>query len=100
MALPTGTSSGHSKAFIKLFKKLKKQTQLDAVEACHQWRDNPGYPSLKFGRVQNTKARAFRLSIGDHYRALAVHEKFGSQDYYQWFWIGTHEEYNRMIKKI
>jgi hypothetical protein len=31
------------------------------------------------------------VRIGDHYRALGLREG----DIVSWFWIGTHEQYNR-----
>ena len=36
------------------------------------------------------------VRIGDHYRAVA--QKHG--DLVVWFWIGTHEDYNNLIRNI
>jgi hypothetical protein len=48
---------------------------------------NPRHPSLGFGK----KGRVYSAEIGRSYRALA-RERNGE---YYWFWIGSHEEYNR-----
>ncbi len=34
--------------------------------------------------------------IGDHYRALAQKDS----DVFVWFWIGTHEDYNNLLKQL
>jgi len=36
----------------------------------------------------------FSIRVGDHYRALA-HKISGG---YEWVWIGTHEEYNKLVR--
>jgi hypothetical protein len=47
----------------------------------------PGHPSLGFAR----KGGINTVEIGRSYRALA-RERAG---HYYWFWIGTHEDYNK-----
>ena len=48
---------------------------------------NPRHPSLDFKK----KGAVHTAEVGRHYRAIA-RERDG--DYY-WFWIGSHEEYNK-----
>ncbi|HEX8360590.1 MAG TPA: hypothetical protein VF613_10795 [Longimicrobium sp.] len=50
---------------------------------------NPRHPSLHLKKV----GRFWSVRVGIHHRALAVHE--GSD--YVWFWIGRHDEYDRLV---
>ncbi len=52
---------------------------------------NPGHPSLYFKQVRDGQFRSVR--VGVHYRALGVPVPEGVQ----WFWIGTHAEYDALI---
>ena len=48
---------------------------------------DPWHPSLHFKRV----GKYWSVRVGEHYRALGLREG----NTIAWFWIGTHEEYNR-----
>jgi hypothetical protein len=52
---------------------------------------DPRHPSLQF----KTVGRMWSARVGAHYRALAV----GSGADLAWFWIGTHAEYNEIVKR-
>ncbi|MDZ7718883.1 MAG: hypothetical protein U5K72_08715 [Balneolaceae bacterium] len=52
---------------------------------------NPRHPSLHFKKVGNF----WSARVGINYRALAVED---GNDFI-WVWIGTHDEYERMIKE-
>jgi hypothetical protein len=51
---------------------------------------NPQHPSLHFKRV----GQFWSARVGINYRALAVRD---GEDFI-WVWIGTHDEYDRMVK--
>ncbi len=53
-------------------------------------KENTRHPSLHFKKI--TKYRSVRIGI--HYRALAIEVK----DDLLWFWIGSHAEYDKLIK--
>jgi hypothetical protein len=53
---------------------------------------NPSHPSLYFKKV----GKFWSVRIGANYRALAIED---GEDFI-WVWIGTHDEYERMIKDI
>ena len=53
------------------------------------WEQNPRHPSLQFKKTGN----AGSVRIGQGYRALALLE----EDVFHWFWIGTHDEYERLL---
>jgi len=51
---------------------------------------NPKHPSLHFKKINCY----WSVRAGIHYRALAVEV----QDGLLWFWIGSHAEYDKLIK--
>jgi hypothetical protein len=53
-------------------------------------KSDPHHPSLQFKKV----GRYWSARVGLRYRALAVEVDTG----FLWFWIGSHAEYDRMIK--
>ena len=53
-------------------------------------RTDPHHPSLHFKRV----GRLWSVRVGIGYRALAVEGGEGPI----WFWIGSHAEYDRIIR--
>lgn len=59
------------------------------------WRENPDMPGLQFKRVGRTRP-VYSIRIGDHYRALGVLQ----DDVVTWFWLGTHDEYERLLKQV
>lgn len=52
-------------------------------------KSNPRHPSLRLKRI----GELWSARVGDHYRALG----FDAQSGINWFWIGTHADYNKMI---
>lgn len=50
---------------------------------------NPRHPSLHLKKV----GRFWSVRVGIHHRALAVQENGD----FVWFWIGRHDEYDRLI---
>jgi hypothetical protein len=51
---------------------------------------DPRHPSLQFKRV----GRYCSVRVGLRYRALAVE----TDNAYVWFWIGSHADYDRLIR--
>ena len=60
------------------------------VETYRLWQRDPWEPSLHFKKVGNY----WSVRIGDGFRALA--RRAGER--VTWFWIGSHDEYLRMIR--
>ncbi|GIL02987.1 MAG: hypothetical protein BroJett030_28860 [Alphaproteobacteria bacterium] len=52
---------------------------------------DPRHPSLRFKRV----GEVWSVRVGIDHRAVAL----PSADGYDWFWIGGHAEYDRLIRK-
>jgi hypothetical protein len=74
-------------SFWNCYEQLPKHIQHLADKNFALFKKNPSHPSLGFRK----KGDVYTAEIGRSYRALA-RERGG---HYYWFWIGTHEEYNR-----
>jgi len=82
-----------TKKFDALFRKLPPEIQKAARKAFALWLENPGHPSLRFKCVAPEEG-IWSVRITGEYRALA--KKKG--DLFVWFWIGNHDEYERLLK--
>lgn len=79
--------------FWKLYARLPRQMQRRTREAYELWRDNPAHPSFHFKRVDDEEP-IYSVRISDDYRVLGLLEG----DTVVWFWIGSHTEYERLLK--
>jgi hypothetical protein len=87
--------SSVSKEFRKKLDHLPAAIQEQAARAYALWRSDPHHSSLQFKRVSpNQPVYSVRIGIG--YRALGL--KRDEQVY--WFWIGSHAEYDDLLKRI
>lgn len=77
--------------FWRCYHSLPKNVQQLADAKFRLFNDNPRHPSLDFKKV----GKIWSVRIGDHFRALARERAEG----FVWFWIGTHEEYNKLIRR-
>jgi hypothetical protein len=74
-------------SFWKCYQQLPRQIRNLADKNFALFKVNPRHPSLGFKK----KGGVYTVEVGRSYRALA-RKRNGD---YNWFWIGTHEEYNR-----
>jgi hypothetical protein len=77
-------------AFWYRYDALDSKTRKLADKNFELLKQNPRHPSLQFKKL-NADLWSVRISIG--YRALAL----PSDEGFDWFWIGSHEDYERMI---
>ena len=80
-----------SPAFWQVYAKLPDAVRALADKNYALLKENPQHPSLKLKKV----GRYWSVRVGLHYRALAV-EKDGDL---VWFWIGSHADYDTLIRK-
>jgi hypothetical protein len=92
MAAPE-VSSVATRRFWALFHALPEDIRELAVKNYQLWRSNPQHPSLHFRRLQGRIDR-FSVRVGDHYRAIGLQKA----DTTVWVWIGTHAEYDRLVR--
>lgn len=78
--------------FRRCYRSLPKQVRRLAWKNYKLWRDNHRHPGLRF-KLIDRKARRYSARVGDNYRVLGKRLDDGML----WYWIGTHEEYNRLI---
>lgn len=76
----------------RLYTGLPKSVRDQARKQYRLWKDDPWHPSLQFKRL-HTDLWSVRVS-GD-YRALGIRDG----DEVHWFWIGTHAEYDHLIRR-
>jgi len=81
--------------FWKLYEALDSQIQQQAVSAYELFSENPQHPSLKFKKL-NTKLPIYSARITLNYRAVGIVK----DDEIIWFWIGTHDVYEKLLKQL
>lgn len=79
-----------SPAFSEAYERLPDQIRALADKNYALLKDNPQHPSLQFKKI----GRFWSVRIGLRYRALAVE----ADDGLLWFWIGSHADYDALIK--
>ncbi len=79
--------------FWRLFHRLPAPVRVQAAKAYRQWRDDPHHPGLRFKRVHASEP-IYSLRVSRNVRALGLREG----DTITWFWIGTHDDYERMLR--
>lgn len=82
-----------TKSFWKHYWVLSPEVRQRAQQAYALWRENPSHPSLFFKRVKESQP-LYSVRIGLGYRALGLLK----EDTVTWFWVGGHDEYDRLIK--
>ncbi|MBN2282152.1 MAG: hypothetical protein JXQ65_16340 [Candidatus Marinimicrobia bacterium] len=80
--------------FWKCYKPLLKAIKKYAKESFTLFKKDPNYPGLNFKKVHK-KLPVFSVRITSDYRALGIVK----ENEILWFWIGTHNDYENIIKK-
>jgi len=84
------------KDFIVLFNKLPDRVKITARKNYKIWEKNPLHPSLEFKKLK-TKEAIYSIRVGIGWRALGA---IKNKNTIVWFWVGSHEEYNKLISKL
>jgi mRNA-degrading endonuclease RelE of RelBE toxin-antitoxin system len=79
--------------FWKFYARLPRRVQRHARKVYQTWKASPDHPSLHFKRVDDEEP-IYSVRVSDDYRALGSLEG----DTVIWFWIGRHDEYERLLK--
>ncbi|HXI69500.1 MAG TPA: hypothetical protein VNN22_04000 [Verrucomicrobiae bacterium] len=80
--------------FWKLYHALPPQIRTAAQKAFQKFSDHPSHPSLQLERLK-FDSRAWSVRVTRNYRAVARRH----DDDWLWFWIGSHEEFDRRFPK-
>lgn len=87
-------NSRRTARFRELFDRLPKSAQRQAEAAYELFAQDPFHPGLHFKRVSERQP-VYSARVGNHYRALALRD--GNTLF--WFWIGTHAQYDELLKR-
>ena len=87
--------SSVTKEFRKLLDALPTEVQEQADRAYALWRSDPYHPSLQFKRVSRRQP-IYSVRVGIGSRALGFREN----DHIFWYWIGSHAEYDELLKGL
>ena len=83
-----------TREFRKSFARLPQRIQAQARDAFKLFLQDPQHPSLRFKRIHSARP-IFSVRITIDYRALGIQEG----DVIFWFWIGGHEDYDKLLSK-
>ncbi|HEV7129076.1 MAG TPA: hypothetical protein VGN32_16720 [Ktedonobacterales bacterium] len=82
--------------FRALYDALPERVRRDADDAYTQFAADPNYPGLNFERIQGVKVPLFSARVNEQYRVLGRGE---GSDTIVWFWIGSHQEYDKLLNQ-
>ena len=88
-------TSKATKKLWKLYRALPEEIQKLAKKTYIQFKKDPYYQSLHFKRIHSSKP-IYSVRITKEYRAIGVVE----EDRIIWFWIGSHSDYDRLLKNL
>lgn len=79
-----------TRRFWERLDRLPAEMQRAARNSYELLKANPRHPSLQFKKV----GAYWSARVNNSYRALAVESEQGMV----WFWVGTHADYERLIR--
>ena len=88
-------NSKTTERFWKCYAELPLAVRKHAKETYKQFFKDPYYPSLHFKQIHSTRP-IFSVRITKNYRAIGIMQ---GEDII-WFWIGSHAEYNKILKQL
>lgn len=81
--------------FRKAFENLPKEIQERAWKPYNLWKQDNYRPSLHFKQIHHEQP-IYSVRVGLSYRALGIKK----EETMIWFWIGSHEDYNKLIVQL
>ena len=81
--------------FRALIALLPNTIKAQAKEAYKQFKKDPYHPRLQFKRVHSSKP-VYSVRINLDYRAVGIIQ----DNEIIWFWIGSHNVYDKLLKKL
>jgi hypothetical protein len=84
-----------TEAFRALLESAPALVQDKARAAYALWADNPSHPSLRFRKVHGALP-IYSVRIDLDWRAIGTVK----DDTMIWFWIGPHDEYERLLSRL
>jgi len=81
--------------FWRCYRELPEQVRKEAKEAYNKFKRDPYYPGLHFKRIHSARP-IFSIRITRDYRAVGIQQ----DRQIIWFWIGSHGDYNNLLKQF
>lgn len=82
--------------FRKLYEDLPKNLQKEADKSFAHWQNDPD--SVQFKPIIVTNGKVWSARVTEKYRAMATKTERNGQVAWIWFWIGTHNQYDTLLK--
>lgn len=82
--------------FRHTFERLPNDVRERAREAYKRFAADPSHPGLRFKRL-HSELPLWSVRINDSYRAVGVRK---ADDEIIWIFIGTHTEYDRLLRTL
>jgi hypothetical protein len=84
-----------TEAFRRLLAAAPAAIRAKAESTYRLWASNPSHPSLRFKKV-HTALPIYSVRIDRDWRALGVLK----ESTMVWFWVGPHDEYEKLLDKL
>ena len=84
-----------TRRFWKCYKALEPDLKRQAKDSYLKFKKDPYYLVLNFKQIHSTKP-IYSVRISLEYRALGVF----NENTIIWMWIGSHAEYDKLIKNL
>ena len=81
-------------SFWDAYRRLPAHVRRQARDSYRFFTSNPNHPSLDFKRVSQRRP-VYSVRISADYRALGLLDRGDIV----WFWIGSHQEYDRLLRR-
>ena len=81
--------------FRKCYHNLPAKIKSEAKKVFKVWKSDPFHKKLRFKKIHD-KDNIYSVRIGLKWRALGVKD----DDDLIWFWIGSHSDYDNLIKNL
>ena len=81
--------------FRELFARAPDSVQTKIRAAYRLWAEIPSHPSLRFKKVHD-RLPIYSVRVDLDWRAVGVLQ----EDTVVWFFVGSHAEYERLLKKL
>ena len=81
--------------FLVLYRQLPETVRQQARHAYQLFQNDPQHPGLRFKKV-HPRRPIYSARVGIDYRVIGVLDA----DDIHWFWIGSHSEYDQILKRL
>ena len=81
--------------FLELYRALPESFRQQVRQAYSLFQQDPHHPGLRFRLVHPT-CPIFSARVGLRYRAVGIREG----DDITWFWIGSHADYDHLLRQL